>query len=152
MGDLLTWNGELGKRGGETLAHVRRSHLDHGSPQWEWTCVVRDCVWRNAYTKADGQAAAEAMVRDWLTRIVVVATDGAEVTEEWRVTGDAGEPYGPYDFTWYPGLWGNPEVEAREFTRRIAVQGSIKDMELTHRTIITGPWVKEPLDEEGSGE
>ncbi len=80
MADLLTWNGERGIRGGVTLARVRMSHLDPGSPQWEWTCVVGDCVWRGALSEADGQAKAEDAVRDWFERIGVVATDQVE----WR--------------------------------------------------------------------
>lgn len=148
MGDLLTWNGEHGERGGEILARVRRSHLDHGSPQWEWTCVFGDCVWRGALSEADGQVKAEEAVRAWFERIGAVALDVAEVAEEWRVTGDAGEQYGPYDFTWIPARWCDPEAEAREFVRSPGVMASITDIELMHRTIITGPWVMEPVDVE----
>lgn len=135
MADLLTWNGERGIRGGVTLARVRMSHLDPGSPQWEWTCVVGDCVWRGALSEADGQAKAEDAVRDWFERIGVVATDQVE----WRALRHGDQIGGPT----------TNEAYARTVWCRPMLSPGTPRATLQRRAV--GSWVTEPLDEEVSG-
>lgn len=70
----------------------------------------------------------------------------SETHEEWRVTGDPGEAYPPYEFTWSALRnsvhYGDPEAEARSF---LALLDSVNDKwrdgpHLHKRTVTVTPW------------
>lgn len=64
--------------------------------------------------------------------------------EEWRVTGDPGEGFPPYTFTWSsvgPSAWEFPENEARNFVRLIQDHGGWPDgPHLLRRTVTVAEW------------
>ena len=57
--------------------------------------------------------------------------------EEWRVTGDPGEGFPPYSFTWSTRGYGEPEVEARSFARTIRVYDNWRDGPHVHKRTVT---------------
>lgn len=73
-----------------------------------------------------------------------------ETYTEWRVTGDPGPGYPPYDFTWSrwrnPHL-GDPEQGARSFVALIEQHpASMRDVRLMCRTVTVEPWQEVPRD------
>lgn len=71
-------------------------------------------------------------------------TDQAGSYEEWRVTGDPGGGFPPYNFVWSPfrnpGL-GEGEAEARGFMKLIESHGGWPDgPHLHHRTLTVTEW------------
>lgn len=70
-------------------------------------------------------------------------SDEATTYEEWRVTGDPGEGYPPYQFTWSPvNGHDDPEGSARGF---LALLDSVHDLwrdgpHLHHRTVTATAW------------
>lgn len=64
--------------------------------------------------------------------------------EEWRVTGDPGEGFPPYTFTWSPhgySATGDAEGEARGFVRLIREHDNWRDGPHLHtRTVTVTDW------------
>lgn len=67
--------------------------------------------------------------------------------EEWRVTGDPGDGYPPYEFTWSPfrnPQLGEPEACARSFAALVDQHGRWPDgPHLEHRTVTVTEWTRE---------
>jgi hypothetical protein len=59
--------------------------------------------------------------------------------DEWRVTGDPGDGFPPYNFTWSPlrNDLGDPETEARAFVALIHSHGRWPDGPHLHRRTMT---------------
>jgi len=73
--------------------------------------------------------------------------DEAGTYEEWRVTGDPGQGYPPYDFTWSKRLnphLGDPEHGAHRFAEMI--RGTpppwMDGPHLSRRTVVVGEWTE----------
>jgi hypothetical protein len=67
--------------------------------------------------------------------------------EEWRVTGDPGEGFPPYAFTWSPfrnpHLGDDPEASARGFVRLVRSHESWTDGPHLHkRTVTVTDWTE----------
>lgn len=79
-----------------------------------------------------------------------------ETFTEWRVTGDPGPGYPPYDFTWSPCRnphLGDSETAARKFVELVDIQNGltvpdrgIKDVRLCRRTVTVSEWQEVPRD------
>jgi hypothetical protein len=72
---------------------------------------------------------------------VTHASEDSVTYEEWRVTGDPGNGYPPYDFVWSrrvnPQL-GEPEAAARAFMAHPWNWDG--GPTLSRRTVVVGPW------------
>lgn len=63
--------------------------------------------------------------------------------EEWRVTGEPGQGFGPYKFTWSPKRGDeHPEDKARNFVRVIERSDDpwTDGPHLQHRTVVVTSW------------
>lgn len=84
---------------------------------------------------AEGQDAPDALR----------ASGGVTTYEEWRVTGDLGDDYPPYEFTWSPRRnphLGDPEAGARGFIALVADTGCAwpDGPHLHKRTVTVTDW------------
>lgn len=93
------------------------------------------------------EAVAE-LVLDALAERGLLLLEGAETVEEWRVTGDPGGGFPPYEFVWSPQR--NPQLgdsghEARGFVDLVAAHGGWPDgPHLSRRIVATTPWSAVP--------
>lgn len=78
---------------------------------------------------------------DTFRRLSDVAQPRLSTYEEWRITGDPGEGYSPYEFTWSPArnphLGDDPEKGARGFVRLIESVGGWPDGPHLHKRTVT---------------
>jgi hypothetical protein len=116
----------------------------------QWLAEAMYLAWHGSGS-APFSDRAEDVCADYLNAAAAILdTPGVEVEEQWLVTGDPGQGYPPYDFTWSSARYDDPEFAARSFVDVIRCRGGWPDgPHLACRTVITTPWSPvEPVKEE----
>lgn len=89
-----------------------------------------------------GQPSPEAAANQhhWQKRAVPaeLAADQPRTIDEWRITGDPGDGFPPYRFTFRSDEYEDPEASARKFCEL-----SAKWAHLSHRTVTYTAWEDE---------